>query len=86
MPARDITTPRTRRGLFFNIANTIVTGENTVEQAMAYHAQVVEGLRIHEPEEFPQKLRFKTPKSNATTADPGEEAELLRHLMTTPPA
>lgn len=72
--------------LTFNIANTIVTGENTVEQAMAYHAQVVEGLRIHEPEEFPQKLRFKTPKSNATTADPGEEAELLRHLMTTPPA
>jgi hypothetical protein len=72
--------------LTFNIANTIVTGENTVEQAMAYHAQVVEGLRIHEPEEFPQKLRFKTPKSNATTADPGEEAELLRHLMSTPPA
>jgi hypothetical protein len=72
--------------LTFNIANTIVTGENTVEQAMAYHAQVVEGLRIHEPEEFPQKLRFKTPKTNATTADPGEEAELLRHLMATPPA
>ena len=72
--------------LTFNIANTIVSGENTVEQAMAYHAQVVEGLRIHEPEEFPQKLRFKTPKSNATTADPGEEAELLRHLMATPPA
>lgn len=72
--------------LTFNIANTIVTGENNVEQAMAYHAQVVEGLRIHEPEDYPQKLRFRTPKTDATTADPGEEAELLRHLMATPPA
>jgi len=72
--------------LTFNIANTIVTGENTVEQALAYHGQVVEGLRIKEPEEYPQKLLFKYPKTNATTADPGEEAELLRHLMTTPPA
>ncbi|HTC45540.1 MAG TPA: hypothetical protein VK696_10860 [Steroidobacteraceae bacterium] len=71
--------------LIFNIANTIVTGENTVEQAMAYHGQVVEGMRIHEPEEYPQKLLFKSPKSNATTAEPGEEAELLRHLMQTPP-
>ncbi len=39
--------------LIFNIANTIVTGENTVEQAEAYHGQVVEGMRIHEPEEYP---------------------------------
>lgn len=70
--------------LTFNLANTIVTGENTVEQAMVYHAQVVEGLRIHEPEEYPQKLRFKYPKTNATTADPADEAELLRHLLTTP--
>ncbi|MEJ0006286.1 MAG: hypothetical protein WDM77_07840 [Steroidobacteraceae bacterium] len=72
--------------LILNIANTIVTGENTVEQAMAYHAQVVEGMRIHEPEDYPQKLRFAAPKSNAATADPAEEAELLRHLMNTPPA
>ena len=72
--------------LTFNLANTIVTGENTVEQALAYHGQVIEGLRIHEPEEYPLKLRFKYPKTNATTADPADEAELLRHLMTTPPA
>lgn len=70
--------------LIFNIANTIVTGENTVEQAAAYHGQVVEGMRIHEPEEYPQKLLFKSVKTNATTADPAEEAELLRHLMQTP--
>jgi hypothetical protein len=72
--------------LTFNIANDIVTGSDTVEQALAYHAQVIEGMRIHEPEEYPQKLRFKPPKTNATTAEPGEEAELLRHLMNTPPA
>jgi hypothetical protein len=70
--------------LVFNIANTIVTGENTVEQAEAYHGQVVEGMRIHEPEEYPQKLLFKNAKTNATTADPADEAELLRHLMQTP--
>jgi hypothetical protein len=70
--------------LTFNIANEIVTGEDSVEQAMAYHAQVIEGLRIHEPEEYPRKLRFKTPKTNATTAEPAEEAELLRHLMSNP--
>jgi hypothetical protein len=72
--------------LTFNIANDIVTGSDTVEQALAYHAQVIEGMRIHEPEEYPQKLRFKPPKTNATTAEPGEEAELLQHLMNTPPA
>jgi len=70
--------------LILNIAHDILTGEDTVEQAMAYHAQVIEGVRIHEPEEYPQRLRFQSPKSNATTADPGEEAELLRHLMSTP--
>jgi hypothetical protein len=70
--------------LILNIASEIISGEDTVEQAMAYHAQVIEGMRIHEPEEYPRQLRFKSPKSNATTADPGEEAELLRHLMSTP--
>ncbi len=70
--------------LILNIAHTIITGENTVEQALAYHGQVVEGMRIHEPEEYPQKLLFQTPKSNAGTADAGEESELLRHLMSTP--
>ena len=70
--------------LILNIANDIVTGEDTVEQAMAFHAQVVEGMRIHEPVEYPLKLRFKTAKTNAATADPAEEAELLRHLMNPP--
>jgi len=62
----------------FNIADDIVKGERTVEQARAYHAQVIEGMLIHDPETYPQKLRFKTQKSN--TGDTDEEAELLRHL------
>ncbi len=56
--------------LTLNIANDIVTGEDSVEQAMAFHAQVVEGMRIKEPVEYPYKLRFKTAKTNAATADP----------------
>jgi hypothetical protein len=60
-----------------NIAHDIVTGERTVEEAMAYHAQVVEGMFIHEPETYPQKLRFKPP---AAAADPAQEAQLLEHL------
>lgn len=63
--------------LTLNIANDIVTGERSVDQAMAYHAQVVEGMFIHEPETYPQKLRFKP---HAGAADPAQEAQLLEHL------
>ncbi len=65
--------------LTLNIADDIVKGERTLDQALAYHAQVVRGLQIHEPETYPRQLRFK-PQPSAVTADPGEEAELLRHL------
>ncbi|HXR90682.1 MAG TPA: hypothetical protein VN750_10410 [Steroidobacteraceae bacterium] len=61
-----------------NIANDIVTGNRDVEQALAYHAQIIVGIRDHEPEKYPQKLRFTAPSS--PTADPGEEAPLLVHL------
>jgi hypothetical protein len=63
--------------LTLNIANDILTGERSVDQALGYHAQVIRGLQIGEPEAYSQKLRF-APTANA--ADPGEEAELLRHL------
>jgi hypothetical protein len=63
--------------LTLNIADDLITGERTVEQALAYHAQVIEGMFIHEPETYPQKLRFK-PQRN--TADPAAEAQLLEHL------
>jgi hypothetical protein len=66
--------------LALNIADDIVKGDRTVEQALAYHAQVVRGVQIGEPETYPYRLRFKAPQSVADTADPAEEAPLLKHL------
>jgi hypothetical protein len=51
-----------------------------VEQALAYHAQVIRGVQIGEPETYPYKLRFKAPQLGPDTADAGVEAPLLRHL------
>ncbi|HTV52531.1 MAG TPA: hypothetical protein VME21_15185 [Steroidobacteraceae bacterium] len=65
--------------LTLNLANDILTGERTVDQALAYHAQVIRGLQTHDTESYPFALRFK-PQPSSATADPGEEAELLRHL------
>jgi len=65
--------------LTLNLADEIVRGERTLDQALGYHAQVIRGLQTHEPETYPQKLRFM-PQTAAAAADPGEEAELLRHL------
>jgi hypothetical protein len=61
-----------------NIADDIVKGERNLEQALAYHAQIIVGLRDREPETYPQKLRFKPPTS--PSADAGDEAPLLVHL------
>lgn len=66
--------------LVLNIANDIVRGDRTVEQALAYHAQVVRGVQIGEPETYPYQLRFKSPRAGTSTADPAEEAPLLKHL------
>ena len=59
-----------------NIANDIVKGDRNVEQALAYHAQIIVGLRDGEPETYPQKLRFKP----SAAADAADEAPLLVHL------
>jgi hypothetical protein len=67
--------------LTLNIANDIVRGDRTVEQALAYHAQVVRGVTIGEPESYPTKLRFALDESSHQTADPAEEAPLLYHLQ-----
>lgn len=66
--------------LILNIADDIVKGDRSVEQALAYHAQVIRGVQIGEPESYPYKLRFEPPQPGADTADAGEEAPLLRHL------
>lgn len=65
--------------LTLNIANDIVTDNRNVEQALAYHAQVVRGVQIGENEAYPYKLRFNPRPATATT-DPSEEAPLLKHL------
>ena len=64
--------------LSLNIADDIVKGERTVDQALGYHAQVFRGMQIGESEPYPKQLRFKTGETK--TADPGEEAPLLKHL------
>jgi len=66
--------------LTLNIANDIVTGNRSLEQALGYHAQVIRGVQIGEPETYPYKLRFKAPQAAADTADAAEEAPLLKHL------
>jgi hypothetical protein len=66
--------------LILNIADDIVRGDRSVEQALAYHAQVIRGVQIGEPETYPYKLRFNAPRANTDTADAAEEAPLLRHL------
>jgi hypothetical protein len=66
--------------LTLNIANDIVTGDRTVDQALAYHAQVIRGEQTRVPEPYPDKLRFKAPQPATDTADPAEEAQLLKHL------
>ena len=66
--------------LTLNIADDIVKGDRDVEQALAYHAQVIRGVQSGEPETYPYKLRFKAPQPTADTADPAEEAPLLKHL------
>lgn len=65
--------------LMLNLADDIVTGQRTVDEALGYHAQVVRGMQTHVPESYPVKLKFKS-QSSAEAADPGKEAELLQHL------
>jgi hypothetical protein len=62
-----------------NIADDIVTGNRTVDEGAAYHAQMVRALQTRVPEAYTQKLKFKVLPSSET-ADPGKEAPLLQHL------
>jgi hypothetical protein len=62
-----------------NLADDIVTGNRTVDEALGYHAQMVRALETHVAESYPQKLKFKILPSSKTE-DPGQVAELLEHL------
>ncbi|MEP7244437.1 MAG: hypothetical protein ABI885_12265 [Gammaproteobacteria bacterium] len=66
--------------LALNVANDIVTGERTVEEALTYYAQIIRAKMIKEPEPYLQGLKFKPEKTAADTADPGEVAPLIKHM------
>jgi len=66
--------------LSLNVADDIVKGERTAEQARTYYAQIVRAKMIKEPERDLRKLRFAPARSAAETADPDEIAPLIRHM------
>ena len=66
--------------LSLNVADDIVKGERTAEQARTYYAQIARAKMIKEPERDLQKLRFSPAKSAAETAEPDEIAPLIRHM------
>lgn len=66
--------------IMLNLADDIVTGQRSVDEALGYHAQMVRAIETHVHEAYPVKLKFKL-QSSAETADPGHEAELLEHLQ-----
>ena len=68
-----------QNNILLNLADDIVSGQRTVDEALGYHAQVVRAIQTHVQERYPLKLKFK-PQSSAQSADPGHEAELLEHL------
>ena len=66
--------------LALNIANEIVKGERTPDQARTYFAQIVRAKMIKEPERDLQRLNFAPAKSAAETADVDEVAPLIKHM------
>ena len=51
-----------------------------MQQALAYHAQVIRGKMTGDRGTYLDKLKFSPPKTSAETADPEEVAPLIRHM------
>ena len=66
--------------LSVNVADDVVKGQRTPEEARIYFAQLVRAKMIKEPERELQKLKFTPAKSARETADPDEVAPLIRHM------
>ncbi|MEJ0037005.1 MAG: hypothetical protein WDO68_13150 [Gammaproteobacteria bacterium] len=66
--------------LTVNVADDVIKGERTGEEARIYFAQLVRAKMIKEPERELQKLKFTPAKSAKETADPDEVAPLIRHM------
>jgi hypothetical protein len=66
--------------LTVNIADDVIKGQRTAEEARIYFAQLVRAKMIKEPEQELQKLAFTPAKSAKETADTDEVAPLIRHM------
>jgi hypothetical protein len=66
--------------LAINVADDILRGERTAEEARIYFAQIVRAKMIREPERDLQQLNFTVAKSSKDTADADEVAPLIRHM------
>jgi hypothetical protein len=66
--------------LTVNVADDVIKGQRTAEEARIYFAQLVRAKMIKEPEKELQKLKFTPPKSAKETADLDEVAPLIRHM------
>lgn len=63
-----------------NVADDVIKGQRTAEEARIYFAQLVRAKMIKEPEGELQKLKFTPPKTSKETADADEVAPLIRHM------
>jgi hypothetical protein len=74
--------------LALNVADDLIKGERTPEEARIYYAQIVRAKMIKEPERDLQQLHFTVAKSSKETADPDEIAPLIKHMAgaDSPPA
>ena len=66
--------------LAINVADDVVKGERTPEEARIYFAQLVRAKMIKEPERDLQKLKFTPAKGANETADVDEVAPLIKHM------
>lgn len=66
--------------LTVNVADDVVKGQRSAEEARIYFAQLVRAKMIKEPERELQKLKFTPSKTAKETADPDEVAPLIRHM------
>jgi hypothetical protein len=66
--------------LAINVADDVVKGQRSADEARIYFAQLVRAKMIKEPEKELQKLKFAPAKTSKETADPDEVAPLIRHM------
>ena len=66
--------------LSVNVADDVLKGQRTPEEARIYFAQLVRAKMIKEPERELQKLKFAPARSAKETADLDEVAPLIRHM------